>query len=137
MKPSTNAASNYITFENVRDDPKEFKKLESMRETIHKATAKYATDNWRKHIAVHGWCTMNYPSSIRMSLREKYKDVVIDREKLIKEEYEARRKSFLPDISRSQLLNKDARRDSAAYDPLNHFRLDPNKVNKYVMDDGI
>jgi hypothetical protein len=54
--------------ENARDS----KKLEGMREVVHKAVSREASDMWRKHVPVYGWIQMNYPSGIKPSLIEKY-----------------------------------------------------------------
>ena len=59
---------------NIKENLTHNKKLESMKEIIHKVVSKVASDNWRKHIPVYGWTKMNYPSTIQPSLLEKYKE---------------------------------------------------------------
>lgn len=62
-----------VTGINHKQNLAELKKLEAMREVIHKATSRESISNWRKHVPVNGWTTMNYPSSLSPSLLEKYK----------------------------------------------------------------
>ena len=59
----------------LKNNKKDNKKIESMKRIIHKVVAKEASDNWRKHIPVYGWTTMNYPSTIQPSLVQKYKKI--------------------------------------------------------------
>ena len=73
-----------------KPNPKFEKKIEQMKKQNYKSQAREASFNWRSHVPVYGWTTINYPTSIQRPLREKYKEEseIYKEEKRIKEEKE-------------------------------------------------
>ena len=57
-----------------KPNPKFEKKIEQMKKQNYKSQAREASFNWRSHVPVYGWTTINYPTSIQRPLREKYKE---------------------------------------------------------------
>ena len=57
-----------------KPNPKLEKKMEQMKKQNFKAQAREASFNWRNHVPVFGWTTINYPTSIQRPLREKYQE---------------------------------------------------------------
>jgi hypothetical protein len=105
--------------------PTEFKKVESIKETINKSNARNASDNWRKHVPIYGWAKMNYPTTICPPISEKY----INRQKQIEEKENEK-------IKRKQsqdLKTKDLDKVEFLYCPHNRWRLNPEKVNDDVL----
>lgn len=101
----------------------EVKKLEAMREVIHKAATKESSTNWRKHVPVYGWTTMNYPSGVRPSLLEKYKP----------QNKEEPASNMSKSISKAETVNVNKNNDDDESDLIKVYRLDPEIVNEYVM----
>jgi hypothetical protein len=73
-----------------KPNPKLEKKIEQMTKQNFKAQAREASFNWRNHVPVYGWTTVNYPTTIQRPLREKYQEEeeIRKEEKRIKEEKE-------------------------------------------------
>ena len=73
-----------------KPNPKLEKKMEQMKKQNYKSQAREASSNWRSHVPVYGWTTINYPTTIQRPLREKYKEEseIKKEEKRIKEEKE-------------------------------------------------
>ena len=57
-----------------KPNPKFEKKIEQMKKQNFKSQAREASFNWRSHVPVYGWTTINYPTTIQRPLREKYKE---------------------------------------------------------------
>ena len=57
-----------------KPNPKLEKKMEQMKKQNFKSQAREASFNWRSHVPVYGWTTINYPTSIQRPLREKYQE---------------------------------------------------------------
>lgn len=107
----------------------EIKKVEQIKQTINKSNARNASINWRKHIPVYGWTTMNYPTTICPPITEKY----IKKQK----EYEEKEKEKMArKASLDTKLLLFAEKIEPLYDPNNKYRLNPDKVNDEVLKDS-
>ena len=71
-----------------KPNPKLEKKIEQMKKQNFKAQAREASFNWRNHVPVYGWTTVNYPTTIQRPLREKYQE----EEEIRKEEKRIKKK---------------------------------------------
>jgi len=115
----------YNSYFNNKMTPTEFKKVESIKETINKSNARNATDNWRKHVPVYGWAKMNYPTTICPPISEKY--IIRQKQTDEKENEKIKRKQS------QDLKTKDLDKIESLYCPHNRWRLNPEKVNDDVL----
>jgi hypothetical protein len=129
-----------ITHLNNKQNLNELKKLEAMREVIHKNNSKESSNFWRKHVPVYGWTQMNYPSGLRPSLTEKYKQKQNNNEE---ENYNNNNSILMNLRSKSKIVSQDKSPFNEKQDVIeddddeentkSKYRLDPEKVNEYVM----
>jgi hypothetical protein len=98
----------------------EKKKIEAMLEVIHKATSKESSQHWRKHAPVYGWIQMNYPTSIQPSLVPKYEKQREQLDQVLLEQP-------------TTVQTEDHKDEANDYCPGNKFRLEPERVNEYVL----
>ena len=114
-----------------KPNPKLEKKIEQMKKQNFKAQAREASFNWRNHIPVYGWTTINYPTTIQRPLREKYQeeDEIKKEEKRIKEEKERLEKE------EQKKLEEEKKQNPIAQIPMQKKknRINPELVNQEVM----
>ena len=114
-----------------KPNPKLEKKIEQMKKQNFKAQAREASFNWRNHIPVYGWTTINYPTTIQRPLREKYQeeDEIKKEEKRIKEEKERLKKE------EQKKLEEEKKQNPIAQIPMQKKknRINPELVNQEVM----
>ena len=107
------------------------KKLEEMKKQNFKSQAREAAFNWRNHVPVYGWTTVNYPTSIQRPLREKYKeeDELKKEAKKIKEEKEKLEKD------QQKKLDEEKKPGQVVQIPITKKknRINPDLVNQEVM----
>ena len=97
-----------------KPNPKLEKKIEQMKKQNFKAQAREASFNWRNHIPVYGWTTINYPTSIQRPLREKYKE----EEDIKKEEKKNKRRKGKIRKRRTKKIRR--RKKTKSYSPNTH-----------------
>ena len=114
-----------------KPNPKFEKKIEQMKKQNYKSQAREASFNWRSHVPVYGWTTINYPTTIQRPLKEKYKEEseIKKEEKKLKEEKERAEKEELKkseiEKNQNQLLKVPL--------PKKKTRVNPDLVNQDVM----
>ena len=114
-----------------KPNPKLEKKIEQMKKQNFKAQAREASFNWRNHVPVYGWTTINYPTSIQRPLREKYQEEeeIKKEEKRIKEEKERLEKE------EQKKLEEEKKQNPIAQIPIakKKNRINPELVNQEIM----
>ena len=114
-----------------KPNPKLEKKIEQMKKQNFKAQAREASFNWRNHIPVYGWTTINYPTSIQRPLREKYQEEeeIRKEEKRIKEEKERLEKE------EQKKLEEEKKQNPIPQIPMTKKknRVNPELVNQEIM----
>ena len=86
-----------------KPNPKFEKKIEQMKKQNYKSQAREASFNWRSHVPVYGWTTINYPTSIQRPLREKYKE---ESEIQKEQKKNKRRKGFIRKRRTKEIRNR-------------------------------
>ena len=114
-----------------KPNPKLEKKIEQMKKQNFKAQAREASFNWRNHIPVYGWTTINYPTTIQRPLKEKYQEEeeIKKEEKRIKEEKERLEKE------EQKKLEEEKKQNPIAQIPMakKKNRINPELVNQEIM----
>ena len=114
-----------------KPNPKLEKKIEQMKKQNFKAQAREASFNWRNHVPVYGWTTINYPTSIQRPLREKYQEEgeIKKEEKRIKEEKERLQKE------EQKKLEEEKKQNQITQIPIakKKNRINPELVNQEIM----
>ena len=114
-----------------KPNPKLEKKMEQMKKQNYKYQAREASSNWRSHVPVYGWTTINYPTTIQRPLREKYKEEseIKKEEKRIKEEKERIEKE------EEKKLELEKKQNQVLKVPLpkKKTRINPDLVNQEVL----
>ena len=114
-----------------KPNPKFEKKVEQMKKQNYKSQAREASFNWRSHVPVYGWTSINYPTSIQRPLREKYKEEaeIQKEEKRLKEEKERIAKE------EKEKLDLENKQGQTLKLPLQKkkTRINPELVNQDVM----
>ena len=114
-----------------KPNPKLEKKIEQMKKQNFKAQAREASFNWRNHVPVYGWTTINYPTSIQRPLREKYQEEgeIKKEEKRIKEEKERLEKE------EQKKLEEEKKQNQITQIPIakKKNRINPELVNQEIM----
>ena len=114
-----------------KPNPKFEKKIEQMKKQNYKSQAREASFNWRSHVPVYGWTTINYPTSIQRPLKEKYKEESeIQKEaKRVKEEKEQLEKEEQKKLEQEKKQNQMLKMPL----PKKKTRVNPDLVNQEVM----
>ena len=114
-----------------KPNPKFEKKIEQMKKQNFKSQAREASFNWRSHVPVYGWTTINYPTTIQRPLREKYKEEfeLKKEEKKIKEEKERLEKEEQKKLELEKKQNQILKIPL----PKKKTRVNPELVNQEVM----
>ena len=114
-----------------KPNPKLEKKMEQMKKQNFKAQAREATFNWRNHVPVYGWTTINYPTAIQRPLREKYQE---------EEEIKKEEKRIMEEKERLEEEEKKKLEEEKKQNPISQVpvpkkknRVDPEIVNQEIM----
>ena len=111
-------------------NPKLEKKMEQMKKQNFKAQAREAAFNWRNHVPVYGWTTINYPTAIQRPLKEKYlEEKEMRNEQKLKEENEKKEKE-------KQIKEEEEKKQhiiSKIPPPKKKNRVNPELVNQEIM----
>ena len=104
--------------------------MEQMKKQNFKAQAREASFNWRNHVPVYGWTTINYPTAIQRPLQEKYKEEKeLRNEQKAKEENEKKEKE-------KQIKEEEEKKQhiiSKVPPPKKKNRVNPELVNQEIM----
>ena len=114
-----------------KPNPKLEKKIEQMKKQNYKAQAREASFNWRSHVPVYGWTTINYPTSIQRPLKEKYQE----EEELKKEEKRIKEEKIRLEKEEQQRLEDEKKQNPIAQIPISKKknRVNPELVNQEIM----
>lgn len=137
---SYNTNTNKTTFEKnlfYKPDKLTINK-ESILKKINETTHDLFINNYKDHIPVFGWSSMNYPSSIKQSLVKKYETKNKEMEKVInnlkeKEQIERENSNKEKNDLNNYLFYKSS--NNIAYKKKN-FRVDPDIVNLDVINES-
>ena len=114
-----------------KPNPKLEKKMEQMKKQNFKAQAREASFNWRNHVPVFGWTTINYPTSIQRPLREKYQE-----EKEMRNE-ERKKKEDKENLEKEIIKKEEEekKQNPIVQIPMNKKkkRINPELVNQEIM----
>lgn len=120
-----------------KESKEETKKVEMIKKAINLSSAKNAQINWRKHTPVFGWTQMNYPCSIKPNLIEKYSALQNEEQLLLKENKIKENTTKNYNLKRKENVMKDScffyDNNNKQNQSGNNFRLDPEKVNEYIL----
>ena len=104
--------------------------MEQMKKQNFKAQAREAAFNWRNHVPVYGWTTINYPTAIQRPLKEKYlEEKEMRNEQKLKEENEKKEKE-------KQIKEEEEKKQhiiSKIPPPKKKNRVNPELVNQEIM----
>ena len=114
-----------------KPNPKLEKKIEQMKKQNFKAQAREASFNWRNHIPVYGWTTINYPTTIQRPLKEKYQE----EEELKKEEKRIKEEKERLEKEEQKKLEEEKKQNPIAQIPMakKKNRINPELVNQEIM----
>ena len=114
-----------------KPNPKFEKKIEQMKKQNYKSQAREASFNWRSHVPVYGWTTINYPTSIQRPLREKYKE----ESEIQKEQKKIKEEKDLLEKEEQKKLEIENKQNQLLKMPLSKkkTRVNPDLVNQDVM----
>ena len=114
-----------------KPNPKFEKKIEQMKKQNYKSQAREASFNWRSHVPVYGWTTINYPTAIQRPLREKYKE----ESETKKEEKKLKEEKELLEKEEQKKLELEKKQNQVLKIPLpkKKTRVNPDLVNQDVM----
>ena len=113
-----------------KPNPKLEKKMEQMKKQNFKSQAREASFNWRSHVPVYGWTTINYPTSIQRPLREKYQE-----EKEMRNEENKKKEDKENSEREAKKKEEENKQNPIIQIPMNKKkkRINPELVNQEVM----
>jgi len=114
-----------------KPNPKLEKKIEQMKKQNFKAQAREASFNWRNHVPVYGWTTVNYPTTIQRPLREKYQE----EEEIRKEQKRIKEEKEKLEMEEQKKLEEEKKQNpiSQIPQPKKKNRVNPELVNEDIM----